>query len=159
MLRNTVSRMQTQSLNTCQNQVKPVKSTVTAKYTQKKKCRNSLLILHLTCSRTLSLPATNARMNYIELCRDRSYEYRMTVAFLHQLQELSLSPACEAYFFNRRGPTLSPVSLLCFTWAPLQRGKVSDLQHLQYAVNGLESSLAWTVSTTLSESLRIDGLI
>lgn len=31
--------------------------------------------------------------------------------------------------------------------------------YLQYAVNGLESSLAWTVSTTLSESLRIDGLI
>lgn len=33
-------------------------------------------------------------------------------------------------FFNSRGPTLSPVALLCFTWLPSHNGKVPDRQHL-----------------------------
>jgi len=34
------------------------------------------------------------------------------------------------YFLTSRGPTLSPVALLCFTWAPSHSGNVPDLQHL-----------------------------
>jgi hypothetical protein len=34
------------------------------------------------------------------------------------------------YFLTSRGPTLSPVALLCFTWVPSHSGNVPDLQHL-----------------------------
>jgi hypothetical protein len=34
------------------------------------------------------------------------------------------------HFFKTRGPTLSPVALLCLTWVPSQRGNVPDRQHL-----------------------------
>jgi hypothetical protein len=36
-------------------------------------------------------------------------------------------------FFKSKGPTLSPVALLCFTWLPSHSGKVPDLQHLRLA--------------------------
>ena len=51
------------------------------------------------------------------------------------------------YFCTIRGPTLSPVSALCFAWLPSQSGKVALFQQRQYTRLPLSS-----MSATLQKS-------
>lgn len=66
----------------------------------------------------------------------------------HGLQILFLKyhklKSSQFYFFKRRGPTLSPVALLCFTWLPSQSGKVPDLQHLHPSTQKDQIFGIWT---------------
>merc|ERR550517_126799 len=57
-----------------------------------------------------------------------------------------------ADFLTMRGPTLSPVSVLCFAWLPSQYGNFLDFQHLQKTPLSPISSIS-TVSTTLAQSI------
>merc|ERR1711933_99265 len=57
-----------------------------------------------------------------------------------------------ADFLTMRGPTLSPVSLLCLAWLPSQYGNFLDFQHLQKTPLSPMSSMS-TVSTTLAQSI------